>query len=140
MYKCLHCGYEFDQPTNRYNLTVKQHDEEGFCPNCGSVDFEEAEQCDICGEWHAADYLRGGVCEKCRERDDPREAYAYGSARKSCVELNGFLAYAYSAQEIEAALWQDLMSSRPALVKEYANKYITDDIGDFAEWLKEEKQ
>jgi hypothetical protein len=80
------------------------------------------------------------VCEKCCERDDPREAYAYGADRKECVELNGFLAYAYSAQEIEAALWKDLMSSRPSLVKEYANKYITDDIGDFAEWLKEEKE
>ena len=137
MFKCMHCGHEFEEIDRKhYDSSTGVWEE--YCPNCRSEDIEEAEQCDICGEWHAADYLKCGVCKKCAERDDPREAYAYGAERKTCVELNGFLAYAYSAQEIEAALWQDLMSSRPGLVKEYANRFITDDLGDFAEWWKEE--
>lgn len=137
MFKCMHCGHEFEEIDRKhYDNSTGVWEE--YCPNCGSEDIEEAAQCEICGDWHAADYLHCGVCEKCAELDDPREAYAYGSARKSCVELNGFLAYSYSAQEIEAALWKDLMSSRPSLVKEYANKFITDDLGDFAEWYKEE--
>lgn len=138
MFKCMHCGHEFDEPTNRYNRSITRPDEDGFCPNCGSDFFEEAEQCELCGEWHEVGYLHCGICEKCAARDDFREAYAYGAARKSCVELNGFLAYAYSAQEIEGMLWQDLISSRPSLVKEYANRFMTDDTGDFIDWYKEE--
>ena len=43
MYICLHCGHEFEQPSNRYNRRWSDSDDsEQYCPNCGSEDFEEA--------------------------------------------------------------------------------------------------
>lgn len=44
MFKCFCCGYEFDQPTNRYNIAVDEWDEDAGCPACGSASFEEMEE------------------------------------------------------------------------------------------------
>lgn len=138
MYICMHCGHWFDEPTNRYNRTVARPDDEGFCPNCGSDFFDEAEQCELCGEWHAADYLHCGVCKKCEEEKSTVEnAFKWGEEVKEGVELNGFLTWAFSVSEIEEILKRELMESGKE--KEYANRFCTDDLGMFVEWLKKEE-
>lgn len=35
------------------------------CPHCGSIEIEEAERCEKCGEYVAPEELIGGVCLDC---------------------------------------------------------------------------
>lgn len=67
MYYCIHCGNSFDRAdAKNYDPCTGLWEE--YCPNCGSEDFEEAEQCAICGEWHKVDYLENGVCDECIDK------------------------------------------------------------------------
>ena len=160
MFVCLHCGHSFEEAHNRYNRRWSDSDDsEQYCPNCGSEDIEEAEQCSICGEWHSEDALSGGVCEKCLdkhatienaikwgedEREEAEKFMKYHSIRPSqadcLIPINGFLAYVYTPSEIDEILRKDFESLRkdfPAKAQEYASNYITDDPSAFAEWYKE---
>ena len=46
IYKCLHCGFEFDKP-----YASKYGDE---CPNCGSEEMVRAEESDTANGWKKA--------------------------------------------------------------------------------------
>jgi len=137
MYICLHCGHEFE------DIDRKHYDHgtgvwEEYCPNCGSEDFEEAEQCDLCGDWHVAENVTNGVCEKCLEESATvGNAVAFGNTDKQEVELNGFLAWAYTPDEIEDILINDLLKNK-TLANDYVHQYITNDTFMYARWLKEE--
>lgn len=136
MFKCIHCGHEFDEPQKDYDRGTGRMDE--CCPNCGSEDIVEVKECALCGELHAEEYLIEGVCEKCLEKKVAMEtAMTYGMYRKSCVELNGLLAYAFTASEIEEILTAVLKSVGP-WADHYVKDFCMDDKYDFAEWLKGE--
>lgn len=71
MYKCKDCGAVFEQPHEWYDdpspsgiglpsgcyIYVE-------CPECGSGDFEEAEECPRCGAYTFKENL---LCDDCRE-------------------------------------------------------------------------
>lgn len=50
VYKCLHCGFEFDEPARTYD--GGHYDAE--CPNCGSEDIEHTEESDTANGWKKA--------------------------------------------------------------------------------------
>ncbi len=135
MYICLHCGHEFEE------IAAKNYDSstgtwEEYCPNCGSEDFEEAEVCEMCGEAFAKGELKGHVCDKCRAKySDPMNAYCYGADRKESVELNGFIKWMFTAEEIETILMKAAKEEAPAWLAKEAREYINDDEYDFGEWL-----
>ena len=137
MFICLHCGHEFEE------IHAKNYDSatgtwEEYCPNCGSEDFEEAEKCEKCGEWHISDKVANGICEDClTEASTPQNAYAWGEHEKQGVELNGFVAWAFTADEINSILLNELMKSKD-LADKYARDYCMDDAWMFANYLKEE--
>ncbi len=122
-YICIHCGHHFEE---HYDPATGTWEE--YCPNCGSEDFEEAGHCIKCDEFFPLDKMVGSICRDCLEkRMNDDTALAYGNDRKEAVELNGFLAYIFSASEIDEIL-------KANMPKGYARKYITDDIYDFSEW------
>ncbi|MDE6148596.1 MAG: hypothetical protein K2F81_00660 [Ruminococcus sp.] len=47
MYKCENCGAVFNDSVYK----VVYGDEIAVCPKCEQEDFDEASQCEICGEW-----------------------------------------------------------------------------------------
>ena len=65
MYVCNDCGHVFEHPANRYNMAVSVEDEDAQCPSCGSDDFDNAEQCEKCGEWFASKDMDYCLCKKC---------------------------------------------------------------------------
>lgn len=74
MYICNKCGTTFSEPEVEHGYMNCEYwgakcymdDSTEVCPECHSEDFEEAEQCEWCGEWFSQDELNGcNVCEDC---------------------------------------------------------------------------
>lgn len=70
MYKCTSCGHIFEEGeqktyTERHGLDTLPYEKYEGCPSCGSSDFEEVENCEICGELHTTDELHGGSSATC---------------------------------------------------------------------------
>lgn len=140
MYICLHCGHQFTNATNRYNRIVNRWEDDAECPNCGSEDFEEAEECVECGALKGADNLIHGMCDDCINiaAEDMRQAYEYGADRTEVVEINGVLAMAFSKVQIEAILMNHLMNNGDFAAE--CKKFALDDKFDFTEWLAERRK
>lgn len=135
MFICMHCGHEFEEPQKDYDRGTGHMDE--CCPNCGSEDFEEAAECEICGTTHSVDALENGVCKDCLEKRATLEnAYAYGEKYRTSIEINGLLAYAFDAKEIEGFLRMVLRESR--YKDRDARNFCMDDPYEFAKFIKEE--
>ena len=63
MYKCLDCGFEFEEPkpeTESYGQTFY------YCPHCGSADYHDIEwfRCEACGA--VMDNMDECYCEDCK--------------------------------------------------------------------------
>lgn len=140
MYICLHCGHKFTNATNRYNRIVNRWEDDAECPNCGSEDFEEAEECVECGALKGADNLIHGMCDDCINiaAEDMRQAYEYGADRTEVVEINGVLAMAFSKVQIEAILMNHLMNNGDFAAE--CKKFALDDKFDFTDWLAERRK
>lgn len=137
-YICLHCGHHFDTPKSGYEGGYPEEPTDE-CPNCGSLDIEEAQQCPICGEYFSEEDMRYGVCADCvKKAVTPDNAIAYGKARQIGVEINGFLGWVYPADEIEKILLQHFISESDTWQSRMVNEYCNDDVYDFGEWLTEE--
>ncbi len=52
MFKCNNCGLEFEEPKAYRESHGLEHGWEELycCPNCGEADYDEATECQICGE------------------------------------------------------------------------------------------
>lgn len=70
-YKCLDCGCVFES----YEEWVEPHGEymKG-CPNCQGA-FEEAEECEYCGEYHLHEDLYDGMCAGCLQQEINYESF-----------------------------------------------------------------
>lgn len=56
MFICLDCEAEFEEPMTYYEsqgeyFGAPAWEAFGACPCCGSTEYDEARQCDRCGEW-----------------------------------------------------------------------------------------
>ena len=84
-YICLECGCVFDEPATykepHTELDGCPYETFTVCPACNDTGIEEAEVCDVCGEYipksEAATMGLGGVearvCEHCREFNEELE-------------------------------------------------------------------
>lgn len=137
MYICLHCGHEFEE-TAAKNYDSATGTWEECCPNCGSEDFEEAIKCRICGEVHVDEDMIGQVCKECLDKSVTfGNALRYGADRKEDVEINGFLTWIYSPEEIESILLKNLQTESHEWRQRMTTEYCTDDKYDFADFLEE---
>jgi hypothetical protein len=94
--------------------------------------------CRICGEVFAEDDMIGSVCKDCLDKSVTfGNALRYGKERKQDVELNGFLTWCYSPDEIESILLKNLQECSHEWRQRMANEYCTDDKYDFADFLEE---
>lgn len=137
MYICLHCGHRFDTPKSGHEGGYPEEPTDE-CPNCGSLDIEEAEHCDKCGEDFEPDEVVGHFCAKCIGKAITIDkATKYGADRKVSVELNGFLAWVFASDEIEEVLMRHFMDTSDNWQKRMVNEYCRDDLSDFSDWLWE---
>ena len=68
MFACHNCKSIFEEPN--INAWVEPHGEkwvEWCCPECGSTDFVESQQCEVCMEENDPDQMVAGVCYWCRQ-------------------------------------------------------------------------
>lgn len=123
MFICLHCGHEFEEPSNRYNKRWSDSDDsEQYCPNCGSEDFEEAKKCELCDEWHSADRIVNGVCKDCIER---------GS--KDIKSLLRYAIDAFTTEELDELIYNGMLLGE-------SRRMALDNEDIFTEILKEEEK
>ena len=114
------------------------------CPSGGEV--VDAKRCEICGEYFREDELHDGVCDECLKEemtvDNAIECGKDGSARME-VSINGFLAFCFNQEEIDAllikALEDKINTSRidANVVIDRAEEWCSEDKSYFADWLKD---
>ena len=112
-----------------------------YCPECRRAsEFYEAAECEICGEYHIAEHgyddveMYDGICMECLLEASVDECKKV--AEKGCkhmIEINAFLACAFTAAEIEDILTDALKANPKNAVKEY----VDGDPDWFAEKYKE---
>ena len=139
MWICNDCGAVFENPREYYELDTGYHGAD--CPHCGSDDIDEAKRCAECDEWVNENTIVNGLCPACivKHANDYETVKAYGADRKEAVEINGFLTWAYSPEEIEEVLYRDLRKTE-TLKTIYAKMFATDDTDDFTNWLNERSE
>lgn len=68
MYICEYCGKEFSDPKSvgerHYELLSNPKEYFNVSPCC-EAGFEEAEKCEICGNFFYCGNLFGGICDEC---------------------------------------------------------------------------
>lgn len=74
MFICMDCGHVFEEPRVEHERMADfwgapAWEEFGVCPNCGSVEYDTAEQCERCGEWvpETTDFGNVKLCDFCLE-------------------------------------------------------------------------
>lgn len=145
MYICLDCENVFDEAneTKYYdkvdgNSAMSGYVTEYSCPSCGSEYFEEAVECEFCGEWTVTEDLHEGICENCiSEKATVEIAVKYGETEKQTIELNGLLAYAFSDEQINEILLRELKEAAriyPQKIKAEIIEFYGCDMEAFAKW------
>ena len=133
-YKCYDCERTFNEP----KFTKEAHGEVfACCPYCNGS-FDEAEKCEICGEYFFEDELNGGcVCDDCVEeyKRDLETCYKISANEKEEIKINALLASLFDVDEIEAILYQQLESVKDNID---CSAFINEDKDWFAEKLAEE--
>ena len=152
MYICAECGKTFE---NLARWKEPHGEELCGCPYCGGG-VEEAEKCEICGEYHLEEDLTNGVCEDCIEKEiDYDTVLGYLKSRNLLCDF--FLSYywgcaerikdteEYDANEINGIL-ENVFKEKSESEKKFGGnhflklikEYIYSDIYDWAEYLREE--
>lgn len=96
LYICLECGHVFDEPARweeRHGLGPFEGPGEQWsgCPCCRGG-YDEAQQCDCCGEWFAASEMtindEGNMrlCPDCAEQYDSDEDLTEGTTTDPDVQ------------------------------------------------------
>lgn len=102
---------------------------------CGG-EFVEAKQCQMCGEWICED--DENVCDDCLQNNATYDnALKYGEENKESVELNGFLANVFTADEVNEILIRELDEAQQLSTKIYkeARWYCLNDKMCFIDFL-----
>lgn len=145
MFKCNCCGNIFEEGeegTRREYIgsfwgapAYKEYD---VCPSCRSDDFDEAENCEICGEVVASDDCYDGVCPNCIVKNFMNWELCKRACKndKQPYELSAFWAWVFEDDEIEKILYNELKK------RDYVNctDFIVDNPEAIAEQLKKEKE
>lgn len=130
MLKCLECFCLFEEQDAKFEeerIDGVVYRTYGHCPKCGG-DFEEAVRCSICGEYHFEDDLQGGVCADCLTDVTLDDCLAVNGDKKTEININSVLAYAFTTSEIEEILMRELRQAneiKPVSCLDYINEDIT---------------
>lgn len=136
MYKCLDCGAVFDEPITTHEGGYPE-EPTAACPMCKSLDIDEAERCPICEEVFVLDEIDYGVCDECLEKAVTKEnAFGLGDEDRQEVSLNGFMAWLYSADEIEHILEADFRRTSDDWQRTMIRDYCLSDKYDFAKYVE----
>lgn len=114
-YKCYDCGHVFEPcEAGEYEdygefWGVPFSEKYPCCPKCGGG-YGDAFRCKICENDYLEDELYGGVCEDCIDgyKYDFKTCFEIGKNDNVEIELNGFLAAAFSSEDIERILMRSL--------------------------------
>lgn len=118
MQVCKSCGAIFDDGDS---VVIKDYECEFWghrvhetwagCPECGSTDLTDADQCKVCGDYFAPGEIGGHVCDCCAEelrdtyKNDFETCYHLCEDEpKEGAKINGFLRSMFSDSEIEQIL------------------------------------
>jgi predicted nucleotidyltransferase len=136
MYICENCGkiieevpfdYEYWNLSDGFN-NAKKIIHEQDC-SCGGS-YEKAKECEICG-----DYIKESgidICEKCLEDYKTLDiVLEIGADYEEALSLNGFLASAFTKEEIELILIDTLNNNEKERMDKAIKKYINDDVDYF---------
>ena len=142
MYKCIDCGNVFEEPHYEPAWLGECGDRDVYgndcsCPHCGSEDFDEAEKCELCGEYAAIEHLYDGVCGKCLHECDGDFDTCYEislDALPEAVKLNALLVAIFGQKEIEEILWEHVANNKDKI---NCKSFIEADEYWFSEKLKE---
>lgn len=131
MFRCLECGNLFEEGEEKRWVEPYGEEMKG-CPLCFGA-YEEAEACELCGEY--AEELFGGVCQDCIDcyKNDVETCYKIGGTYKDEVKINGFLATMFTEKDIENILLENLKNSK----KVDCTSFIENDKEYFGEQLVE---
>ncbi|MCM1391891.1 MAG: hypothetical protein NC122_04950 [Faecalibacterium sp.] len=115
--------------------------------NCGG-EFEEAEQCRVCGEWITPDESVGSVCENCiKSNADLKTIKQYSEhVEKESVALNPLLINLFDVyggvKRIENVLWNYLQmqcanwyTGDKDMLEQLAREWMFNDLSHFADHL-----
>lgn len=96
---------------------------------------DEAEVCACCGDYMSNDNYK--VCESCLDKETTYDnAKAYGEDNKAEVEINGFYAHAFTAEQIERILDRELKNSLSE--NEAAERYCHEYSYSFEDFLEKQ--
>ena len=131
-YQCEDCGRLFteDEAENGFTgMHLDGYREECIvCPNCKCTELNEIALCKRCGAAIDAGRLFCGDC--LRRSITVDRAERYGAGQRDSVSINSLYAAVFSASQIEAILWREMM----AAVKTeslFGNTETADSIADF---------
>lgn len=88
MYKCENCGAVFNDSSYR----IICDEETAVCPECEQADFDEASQCEICGEWcteHELEMCEDGIvkCYDCMTEEEQEECQTLKAVSLNILKL-----------------------------------------------------
>lgn len=99
--------------------------------------------CALCGAEVDEETATYGICERCwTDYHNFDNALAYGAINQESVKINGLYAYILTPGQIEVALRQVVLDMKKYYYDfsiKTADEFLRDDDGDFADWLKEQK-
>lgn len=145
MFKCYHCGWEFEEGEEaRWSESRGEaggapcYEKMVGCPNCGGG-FEEMVRCKICGEYYLDEELTCDVCDECIDecRGDVDICMSVGNNYKFEVSINSFLAMMFDEKQIEEILLKELKLTNN-VKKVDCSPFIDEDKYQFAEYLQKE--
>ena len=111
-----------------------------MCPNGDPTVDEILIECALCGKEVDEETTTYGICEKCwAEHHNFDNALAYGSTATESVKINGLFAKVLTPEQINEALKCAVMDMKKFyydFTASATNDFLSDDDGDFADWLK----
>jgi hypothetical protein len=142
-YICENCGEVFDEDDL---VTISEHTEHFGCPCCYEEtdmsccycggNLVEATKCPVCDEYMSDDKQ---ICDDCynsvlADEDKAIETARYVNQEKETVEINSFLWYHFSKDEIEEILWNSFLEEQNKLKS--IQQYYDDNIETLVDTLQ----
>ena len=114
-----------------------------MCPNGSPTVDEYLVDCELCDAEVDEETTVYGICEDCwTDHHNFDNALAYGETARVDVSVNGLYATMLTPEQIDAALRHvvlDMKKFHYDFAIKASDEFLRDDDGDFADWLKEQK-
>ena len=144
IYICEECGKVFEedeictwQESRGEFWGAPCSEEMEGCPHCKGS-FVKAKECKVCGKWIKDDDW--DVCDDCLDKHKTSDnCFEIGKEYPEKIEINGFLGFAFTVEEIESILTERLKGDEEK-IKKLAFEYCEEDIPYFVDWVVQKCQ